>query len=185
MMPVTMAEAKAQMRVDHTEDDTLIASLISAVTAHLDGWTGILGRCLVEQQWRQDFDCFRRCLHLPLGPVSSVLSVKWRDGASAESTIDGNAYSLLTDAGGQAHLRFKDGFTAPSDLAEKAAVSITYQAGYPTVDGMSTVPPAIKAAILLHVAHLYQNREAVAENSLAELPMGVDALLTPYRAMRV
>ncbi|RWE75256.1 head-tail connector protein [Mesorhizobium sp.] len=184
-MPVTLAEAKAQMRVDHSDDDTLIASLISAVTDHLDGWTGILGRCLVEQQWRQDFDCFRRCLPLPLGPVSSVLSVKWRNRAGVESAIDENAYSLLLDAGGQAHTRFNDGFTAPGDLAEKAAVSVTYKAGYPTTDDKSTVPPAIKAAILLHVAHLFQNREAVAENALAELPMGVDALLTPYRAMRI
>ncbi|TPI39307.1 hypothetical protein FJW07_14100 [Mesorhizobium sp. B3-1-9] len=183
--PIILAEAKAQLRVDFPDDDALIGSLISAVTDHLDGWTGILGRCLVEQEWRQDFDCFARCLPLPLGPVTSVLSAKWRDSAAAESTIDQGEYTLLTDAGGRSHVRFNDGFTAPSDLAEKAAVSVTYKAGYPTVNGVSTVPAAIKAAILLHVAHLYQNREAVAETSLAELPMGVDALLAPYRAMRI
>ena len=45
---LTTAEAKAHCRVDTSDDDTLIASLVKAATAHLDGWSGILGRCLVS-----------------------------------------------------------------------------------------------------------------------------------------
>ena len=47
--PVTLAEAKAWCRVDHIDDDTLISSLIDAAVSKLDGYSGILGRCMVTQ----------------------------------------------------------------------------------------------------------------------------------------
>ena len=51
--PVSRTEAKAHLRVDGTGDDDLIDGLIDAAVAHLDGYTGILGRCMVTQTWRQ------------------------------------------------------------------------------------------------------------------------------------
>src|SRR5690606_10673336 len=60
IQPVTLAEAKLHLRVDHDDEDALISNLIQAATGHLDGWTGILGHCLVEQVWRQDHDRFAR-----------------------------------------------------------------------------------------------------------------------------
>ncbi|MGY3609923.1 MULTISPECIES: head-tail connector protein [unclassified Bradyrhizobium] len=174
--PVTLAEAKMHLRVDHDDEDALISSLISAVTDHLDGWTGILGRCLVEQQWRQDFDAFAQCLPLPLGPVMDIVSVTWRSSTNQSSPVDASTYTLRTDGGGRSFVRFKNSFSAPDDLDERAAVSVTYKAGY------ETVPPAIKAAMLLHIGTLYERREAVADGSLAELPMGAAMLIAPYRA---
>lgn len=195
--PVTLAEAKVHLRVNaedgegqllENEDDGLITALIQAATDHLDGWTGILGRCLVEQEWRQDFDRFARCLPLPLGPVSSIVSVKWRDRAGVEAPVNTDDYSLVTDAGGCSHVRFEDDFSAPSDLYQDGAVSVSYLAGYPTVTGASTVPSAIKAAILLLVGAWYENREETAIGvSVAALPssVAVDALIAPYRVMRI
>lgn len=186
MLPVSLAEAKLHLRVDHNDDDALIEGLVRAATEHFDGWTGILGRCLVEQEWRQDYDAFAPCLPLPLGPVISIISVK-----VAGVTIDGGSYALKTDAGGRARVEF-DGVSA------SGAASITYKAGYPTIpevpevpgDGedpgtpavpaQSTVPGPLKIAILLLVAHWYQNREAVGEPQ-SELPLAVDALIEPYR----
>uniref|UniRef100_UPI002AFFC390 head-tail connector protein n=1 Tax=Hoeflea sp. TaxID=1940281 RepID=UPI002AFFC390 len=77
ILPVSLAEARLHLRVDEDADDTLITSLIGAAVDHLDGWTGILGQCLVEQEWRQDFDAFASCLSLPLGPVTSITSVDY------------------------------------------------------------------------------------------------------------
>lgn len=50
--PVTLAEAKAHCRVDGTDDDALLAGLIAAAVGHMDGWTGVLGRCIMPQTWR-------------------------------------------------------------------------------------------------------------------------------------
>lgn len=109
-MPVTLTEAKAQLDVSYTDKDTLIEGLIAAATAHLDGWSGILGRCLITQTWRQDFDRFNRCLRLPLFPVASITSVKYTDAFEAEQTIANTNYSLLCDDLGY-YVEFKDTYS--------------------------------------------------------------------------
>lgn len=159
----------------------MIEGLIQAATDHLDGWTGILGQCLEEQEWRQDFDGFG-CLRLPLWPIIAITSITWRDRAGQVTTIDSSDYDLRTDAAG-AYVRFADGFSYPSELDRSAAISVTFSAGYPQAadPAASTVPAAIRAAILLLVAHWYQNREAVSDTGATELPLAVNSLVAPYR----
>lgn len=53
-MPVTLAQVKDHLRVMHSDHDGMIDSMIMGGTEYLDGWTGILGRCLVTQTWEQD-----------------------------------------------------------------------------------------------------------------------------------
>jgi uncharacterized phiE125 gp8 family phage protein len=202
VLPVFLVEAKAHLRVEHGDDDDLIEAFIRAATDHLDGWTGILGRCLVDQEWRQDFDAFGRTLPLPLGPVIAVSSVTWRNEAGQISTVPGTSYDLRTDAGGRACVRFDAGYSFPSGLHESRGVSVAFRAGYVTTPAVepgegdppdppgspavSTVPAALKTAILLMVAHWYQNREAVnVGNIVSQLPLGVEALIAPYRAVRI
>ena len=62
--------------------------------------------------------------------------------------------------------------------ADDGATIVRYRAGY--ADG--AVPAPIRHAILLMVGHLYENRMAVTvATGMTALPMGVDALLSPYR----
>ncbi|WP_196258573.1 head-tail connector protein [Pelagibacterium limicola] len=184
ILPVTIAEAKVALRIDGSDEDAFIGGLIRAAVAHLDGWTGILGRCLVEQEWRQDFDKFAPCLRLPLWPVISVSSITWRNRAGQLATVAQSGYALKADMLG-AYIRFKRDYAAPTDLAEIAAVSVTFKAGYPNTgddEPKSTVPEAIKTAILMLLGHWEANREAVnVGNITTELPLGVAALLAPYR----
>lgn len=175
--PVSLAEAKAHLRVDFTDDDTLISALVDAATAHIDGHTGILARALVTQTWRQDFCDWPgdRVLRLPLAPVASVQSVKYFDSANTEITVSetGN-YALLEDARGP-YIKFTSDFAAPALYDERDdRIRVTFVAGY---GDPSDVPAAIRAAVLLIVGDLYKNRDAgeTAPNAAAT------ALLTPYR----
>ncbi|MDF1606959.1 head-tail connector protein [Hoeflea sp. YIM 152468] len=190
-LPVSLVEAKLHLRVDHADDDTLITSLLGAAVDHLDGWSGILGRSLVEQEWRQDFDAFSSCLSLPLGPVISITSVDYTDANGDPAIVDSGSYSLKTDAGGRSRVEF-DG------VSVSGSVSITYLSGYPTtpevpadgeipaIPAQSTVPAAIKTAILLLIGNWYENRESVVTGTIAsELPLAVDALIAPYRRVGV
>jgi len=182
MLPVSLAEAKAHLRVDHDDDDVVIEAYIAAAVDHLDGWTGILGRCLVEQTWRQDYAAVCRVLQLPLGPVTEVVSVSFEDTAGATVTVDPADYDLIVDAGGRACVEFATG------VLMSGPVRITYKAGYPntTDDALaSTVPPAIKVAIMLMVGNWYEHREAVSDKGFAELPFGASVLLAPYRRVGV
>lgn len=182
-LPVTLAEAKLHLRVDGTEEDTLITGLIQAAVSHLDGWTGILGRALVEQTWRQDFDTFGCSMRLGLGPVTEIVSVTWRNEAGQVATVASSNYALVTDGIGP-KVFWDSGFSSPSGLYEQGAVSVTFKAGYPDdEDGNSTVPAAIKVAILLMIGHWFSNRSAVEEGNFTDVPMSANALLAPFRRM--
>ncbi len=194
-LPVSLNEAKLHLRVafpkedgtfDETPEDGLINGLILGAVSHLDGWTGILGRCICEQTWRVSFDRFCRELPLPLGPVMSIVSVTWRNADGETSTVSDGEYLTQTDAAGNERLVFRSGFDIPTDLHDQSAVTVTYKAGYPVSDGKPTAPAAIKVAILLMVGHWYENRETVVTGTIAtELPFAANALLAPFRRMSV
>lgn len=176
--PVELADAKAACRVTHHDENSVIEALIKAATAHLDGWTGILGRCLITQTWRATYERFEQCMRVPLGPVQSVV-IKYRDETGAQSdAIDGSNYELQVDGAGY-FVRFNDTYELPADLYETAPVMIEF------VAGEDQVPSSIKTAILLLVAHWYQNREALASEGMQQLPFSVDALLAPHRKIHI
>jgi uncharacterized phiE125 gp8 family phage protein len=183
--PVSLAEVKAQLDIDYMDKDALIQGLIAAATAHLDGWTGILGRALCEQTWRQDFDTFSRKLRLPLFPIISVSSVKYTDTNGSEQTVAGANYNVLTDdLGTYAEPIYNFAFPSLKQF-QPAAVRVQYVAGYANGTGdpvVSTVPDAIKQAMFLLIRHWFDNPSAsVVGQTVAKLPLAVDALLAPYR----
>lgn len=176
---VSVADAKAHLRVDYDDDDSLIERLIEAVESHLDGYAGILGRALISQTWQEQFPYFRYDMPLRLGPVQSVTSVSYYDNDEALQTASADTYRLHETAS-RAYLQQRDGQSWPSTYTRDDAVTITYVAGYG--DDASDVPAGIVQAALLLVSHWYENREGVAAGiSMADVPMAVDALLTPYR----
>lgn len=174
--PVSIAEAKLHLRVDHSEDDTLIDGFIAAATEHLDGWAGILGRVLVTQTWTQKFGGFCSKLRLPLGPVSTVATITYFDSENSMQTLPDTDYSVLTNAAGT-YVIPAIGVSWPATFARADAVTATYVAGASIAD----VPAPIRTAILLMVANWYENREAATVNEFSELPFGARVLLAPYR----
>jgi uncharacterized phiE125 gp8 family phage protein len=178
--PVSVTEVKAQLDITYTDKDTLITGLLNAAVSMLDGWSGILGRCLVTQTWRQDYDDFRSCLRLPLFPVASITSVKYFDTSAAEQTIDPSNYTLRHDERG-AYVEFKSTYSFPALNVEAAAVNVIYVCGSAAAD----VPPAIKNAIMLLVRHWFDNPSAVVVGVPAQtMPMAVDALIAPFRRIQ-
>lgn len=180
-LPVTLAEAKAHLRVEHGDEDVLIQAFIAAATERLDGWAGVLGRCLMLQTWRQDFDGFAPMLRLPLHPVAAVSQVAYVDTASANQIAASSLYDLLRDDAGD-YVALKPGQSWPATGVVNVPVSITFTAGE------AAAPAPIRAAILLMVGDLYANREtAVVGVSASAVPMSVtvEHLLAPYRRQMV
>lgn len=178
-MPIALADAKRHLRVDFDDDDLLISSLIAAATERLDGWSGLLGRCLLTQDWRQDQADFAGChLRLPFPDVSAV-SVTYRDDLDAPRTLSPTAYRLLADASGS-FVELVDGFVWPSVAERSDAVSVTMTVGF---GDAQDVPAPIRAAILLMVGDLYRFTESASMGAISMVPMSttVQALLAPYR----
>lgn len=187
--PVTSDEVKAALDISGTEKDPLITGMIAAATSYLDGWTGILGRALVEQTWRQDFDSLSlRCMRLPLFPVISITSVKYKDTSGVEQPIDVANYTLQTDDLGS-YVQFLSTYSSPSLWTELPRASVTYKAGYANAgtdpDFTSTVPDAIRQAMFLMIRQWFDNpTAAVVGQTVEKMPFAVDALLAPFRRVR-
>lgn len=175
--PVSLLEAKAHLRVDGSEEDTLIAALLAAAVGHLDGWSGILGRCIMSQTWRQDMSQFPTCIRLPFPDVQSV-TVAYTNTAAAVQTVSASGYHLVNRTDG-AFIELASGAAWPATATQPDAVRVTMVCGY------STVPAGLKAAVLLHIAAMFENREAIGSNTLVALPLAYEFLTAPHRRVGV
>lgn len=158
---ITLELVKSHLRVQHTDEDSLIAQYLAAAIASVEKLTGkLLSRRAVTQE-ANAFGCY-----MPLfwGPSPASLSIEYLDGDLAEQTI--------------ADARIARGRVYPADAwptAIEGSIILSYTAGY------ESVPNDLIAAVLLLTGHLWANREAVSDKPMSEVPMAVEALTQPYR----
>ena len=174
--PITTAEAKTHLRVTGSTDDAYIDTLVKSVRQTAENE---LRRSLITQTWVRTLDEFPDAITLHYPPVIAVTSVKYYDTAGVQQTLDPSLYSLdYQSEPGWIVPAYNEGW--PDTLQAINAVEVTYTAGYGTA---TDVPAAIKAWILLHVGHLYENREATMPGiSITPLPF-LGSLLDPYRVV--
>jgi len=179
--PVSVAEAKAQLRVDTSDEDALIGSLSVAARMLVER---TLGLALITQTWSYFLDVWpeRGCIALPLLPVQAVSAVTVHDADGGASVLDADSYSV-------------DVLSAPARLVLKSATpsvvtrsfnafEVAFTAGYG--DDAADVPQPIRHAILLLVAHWFERREPVELGAgPQEVPVIVAGLLHPYRRVRL
>jgi uncharacterized phiE125 gp8 family phage protein len=174
---LTLADAKAHLRVDHADEDALISSLIDAAAAHVDGYNGILGRALITQTWVVEFPTFTNRMDVPLGPIQSA-TIQYYDSLNALQTLATSVYAVLSDGLGP-YVTLKYNQQWPQTYTRDDAVKITWIAGY---GAAAAVPASIRSAMLLLIAHWYDNRSTVSVGeSVSEMPFAAAALLAPFR----
>jgi uncharacterized phiE125 gp8 family phage protein len=180
--PVSLAEAKLHCRIDHDDEDAYVLGLIRAAREMIETWTH---RAMVTQTWDQKGDAFPcGAIVLPIAPVSAVTSITYLDTAGAMQTW--SALNYLTDLPSgpkaqKARVTPGHGVSYPITYGVMNAVTVRFVAGYGAVGAL--VPMGLRQAIVLLVAHWYQNREAVVVSvggTATPLPSGVEALIWPY-----
>lgn len=142
--PVSLTEAKAQLRVDYSADDTLIESLVSAARHDCENY---LYTSLIPQRRKALFDCFGPLTMM--GPVGSVESVQYLNTDGTLTTLASEEYRVVEDI----VLRIEPVESWPATSGGKGNVTVTYttEAG--------AISPVVKTAILLKVGDMYANRE--------------------------
>ena len=206
--PVSLADAKAHLRIDGEAEDTLVQSLIATARQWAEDYCD---RTFVLTRWAMRTDSFygqvgspsqfglradgnniegrqgtvpNMDIELPRPPMSQVtgytaVSVAYTPIVSGTTaTLDTTEYRVDLNQTPGA-IRPLYGRTWPSHLTDQNSVTIRWWAGY-GADGV-TVPAPVKSAIVMIVAHLWRNREMTAEAALNEVPMGVKALLDSVR----
>ncbi len=177
--PVSLAELKQQTRVDFSDDDTILQAYLDAAVDHLDGWTGILGRAMINQDWRIDLMCWPAGgIVLPFGDVSDA-DITYIDPDENELVLGRGEYELVETATGSM-IRFRDSFSRPALFDDASdAVQVTFTTGFGPA--ATDVPSALRVAIMLLAAHWYEHREGAEGTKIESVPLSVDRLITPYR----
>jgi uncharacterized phiE125 gp8 family phage protein len=181
--------------VESHPDDALLLAYLDAATDHAERFTG---RALLLRTFEFALDDFPRWRYGSLLRVRSELhpvieipyppfveAVSFTYGDDSDSELEASVDYLVDDYSDKAVLRPVSSW--PSVTAYPNLVKFRYRAGYssevdPDSDAL-TLPGGIRAAVLLMVSHLYANREASSEKAMAELPLGVEALLRPWRVL--
>jgi len=198
---VATSDQKSFMRVDFSDDDTLIAELIKASQNVIETY---VNRAITTQTLSlfldrlpfysdiklqegvftaPDLEYNSNFIVLPKPPVVSVTHVKYYDNDNTASTFATTNYYVDTISD-QARVVLKTGSSWPtvSETRNANAYEIKYVAGY---GGASDVPEPIVQAIKLLTTHLYENREAVTSLSVNAIPYTIGALLQPYKVQRL
>jgi len=176
--PVTLAEAQLHLRLDTTgspashPDDSLVEVLISASREGAEQYTN---STIASATYKLETTIDEDYVDLQTFPVNSVASVTYVDDAGATQTVPSGDYQI-------------NNYYRPSRLyfvnnAPSYDLTITFTAGY--TDGQMPndfpTPAGVKAAILLTIGNLYENRESVSNIQSYERPQSVIYLLTPHR----
>jgi uncharacterized phiE125 gp8 family phage protein len=180
--PVTLAEAKAHLRVDTATDDSYIATLITAAREWVEEY---LDRALVHQQYVMRLDAFPYEFELPRPPMATsgtatAVVVTYTLGDDSTATLSSTQYRVDRNATPGVVRQLRAG-TWPGNLDDQNAVTVTWWAGY-GASGTS-VPAAIRHAILMLVGHWYDgSRSGVVMGSISkEVEFGVKSLLDSQR----
>jgi uncharacterized phiE125 gp8 family phage protein len=199
--PVSLADAKAHLRRDGSDDDAYISALIAVATGMVES---AIQRRLMTQTLEWVLQSWRPQLVLPVAPVQSITSITYIDTTNTPQTLEldpnapaGPAVTILTQANkvlvpsyGRIWpllywvapepivIRFVAGYAdaADDDAPGPAA------AGDEAADPNAAVPVELCHLIKLMVAHMYENREpAVLGNTVPQKLPFFDALLDPFR----
>ena len=140
--PITLVEAKNYLRVDYSEDDALIESLITSARVRLEQYAGVAmtERTLQIVAFVDDF------IELPYVPIGVLMTVEYNNAGSwvelslgQYNTLGINTMKVIVNSVPGAEYRF------------------TYTCGY------CTVPASMKTAVLKLVSDLYEYRESSVE----------------------
>lgn len=172
---VSLATAKNHLRVDHTDDDTLITSLISVAQDVVQKYTGtFLQRTngLIRHDHFHDFMDLHVGVDVVVTPDTN--GVAYVNDNGVEDSVGAKDYQL----DGQEYPARLRMMSIPTHVKDELnAVRIYLTCGY----SADNRPPALVSAMLLIIGHLYENRQDVTRFKQYEIPMSSQYLMNPYR----
>jgi uncharacterized phiE125 gp8 family phage protein len=142
--PVTLTEAKNFCKIDISTDDDLINILITAARQMCEAYTGV---GFVQHNAVAVLNNSNGDIYIPYGPMVEIISIEDNAGRTLVLDLD---YTI----GGNEFKRLRTPYANN--------ITIDYITGY------STLPEALKTALLNQVYYLYDNR-AVATDDISPI----------------
>jgi uncharacterized phiE125 gp8 family phage protein len=179
--PVSVAEAKAHLRIDGEDDDAYLTAAIVSARVYVES---LARRMLIEQGWRVYFDSWprKRIVTISVAPLIAVDAVTVYDTDGEPVVVDPDDYEVDTIACPGRLLLLTPVPAAVGRAVNGIEIDVTAGYGASSVD----VPSPLRQAIMMLVAHWYEHRGAVGHDLAGEVPPhGFHALIAPYRILNL
>ena len=174
MEPISLAEAKAHLRVTHYDDDAYIGTLIKTARQSIEAQTG-LG--LISQGWSVFLDDWPEngVIDLPQAPVLDIADIKVHGDDDTFAIIDpAHYYEDKVSRPARIILRGSRNWAAPGRVANGIEILLTI--------GFTSVPEPLREAILQLVGHWHETR---GDDPAEVKPLALSQLIQPYRELRI
>lgn len=173
--PITLEEAKAQVRQESIDDDAVITAYISSAGDYIERR---IQRSLASRAWSIEMSAFPKNggdIVLPIPPLQSVQSVSYYENGTLTSLVLDTDYRVSVPF---SRIRLGIGklnWVIADRLDDAVQINIT--SGYLSI---SDIPVAIKQATKLLVGHWYEHREGVSGDAGSAVDLAVGALIDSY-----
>lgn len=175
--PLSLADAKTYLRVEHDDDDATIAALIASARSHIEALT----RCrMIAQTWRVVLDRWPPSGRIDprLAPLRALQAVRVFNEANVASSVD--VASFVVDRA--RHVIASPSWALPAPGRNAAGIELDVGIGFG--DTAADVPAVLLQAVRALVAHWYDNRGLIAiGQSVSVMPLSVNAMINSYRVM--
>ena len=154
--PVTLAEAKTQLRVKHALDDAEIERQVLMAREEAETYSMRTLRLSVTRE--RTYRGWPECMRFDNPPLLAVQAVKYFDTDNAEQTLAASNYLVRTPTEGRGDLQWSTvaGTILPQGFDRHDSVKVEYTTGYTTA---AEVPEIAKAAVLLLVNAYHDSSE--------------------------
>jgi len=170
--PVSLTQAKLFLRVDHEDENDLISSIITAARIQIEDYCGV---SLILRLRQANFNALSsRDIIVNHYPLRDVTAVRLIDKSGEETALTSDQYQVNLKAR-PARLSLEK---RPKTILNQS-LSIDFMAGFGANE--SDIPAPFTQAILLLTAQLYERGDERPE----DIPLMVQALLMPYRGLRL
>jgi uncharacterized phiE125 gp8 family phage protein len=174
--PLSLADARQFLRVEHDADDELIAALIAAARAEVELATR---RLLMMQTWRIVLHRWPPSGRIvsPASPLRTLEAVRVFDAEGEAEALDTGAFLLDTSSVPGVIVFTRGSLPAPGRAL--AGIELDVTAGYGEA---ADIPAPLLQAIRHLVARAYEQRDRVAPDAL---PDTVAKLIAPFRILSI
>jgi uncharacterized phiE125 gp8 family phage protein len=128
-MPVTLSEAKAQLRLKtaFTADDNYITVLINVATAYAESYCN---RRLITQTREKSFEKWTDIESVFFGQLQEVVQITWLDEDKASDTLSADDYIVTGIGTDEGRVEFVDDVDLSTDLYQVDPIQVRYTIGY-------------------------------------------------------
>lgn len=179
-LPVSLQQIKAQLRLDHADDDEHLIHLIKAGSQWVEAY---IGKCLLSQTWSQSWrgrgggsgglsHRSEKKSTFFLGKLP-LLNIKSATLVAPNNQRQAVINYILKERAGRPSIQLK------VPLPECHSLEIEYSSGYG--DRPDDIPTDVRQALIVYVSCLYEHRTGIDRSDL----LGIYGLLNPHRELRL